>query len=190
MLRKIIRILSAITSALELISASFGVVIVLAMMGITFISVVLRYLFNQPISWTEFVLGYMLAWSIFLLMGSVTRKDDHIRMSFVIERLFGENKARKISTTVENVFGLGISAFFFFHGYRWVLNSYRAGLAEWTSAGFTYPVWIVRIVAPIGLGLVTLFYLERCIKQIARLIAARKRQTPLEPEADKKVIAV
>ncbi|MFC1993653.1 TRAP transporter small permease [Chloroflexota bacterium] len=135
-----------------------------AMLGIAFTAVILRYFVHFPLSWTEEILAFMMAWGVFLGGGTVVRRYGHIRLSFFAEKIFGRSRAPVIWTAVENLVGFGATTFVAYHGYRWVLHAYRVGAHG--IGDIPYPFWVVRMVVVIGLGLMGLFYLERIVKQI------------------------
>ncbi|MFC1926673.1 TRAP transporter small permease [Chloroflexota bacterium] len=166
---------STFASVLDHASSGFGILLLIGMTGLTFVSVISRYVFNKPIVGTEDLMGFMVAWSVLILLGSVSRRDRHIRMTFFITKLLGEERAKKVWITVENLCGLGLCSYFFWQGLRWVLNTYNAGLFK-QAAAFNYPMWTVRVIAPLALGLAALFYLERCIRQISNIVANRRNR--------------
>jgi len=145
-------------------SLSVAAFLFIAMLGIGFTSVILRYIVQFPLAWTEEILSFMMAWGIFLGGGTIVRRYSHIRLSFFAEKLFGVRRAPVIWTALENLVGLGATTFIAYQGYRWMLFSYRTGAQG--IGDIPYPFWVVRIVVLIGLGLMGLFYLERTVKQI------------------------
>ena len=59
-------------------------VCVVTMCAMVFIHVVLRYLFNTPISWSDEIAQYMMLWSVYLSVSWAVRERAHIRvMNFI-----------------------------------------------------------------------------------------------------------
>ena len=57
---------------------------VMIMCGMVFLHVVLRYLFNTPISWSDEIAQYMMVWSVYLSVSWAVRERAHIRvMNFI-----------------------------------------------------------------------------------------------------------
>ncbi|MFC1963026.1 TRAP transporter small permease [Chloroflexota bacterium] len=143
---------------------SAGALLFAVMLIMGFVSVILRYFVQLPLSWTEEILSFMMAWGVFLGGGTVVRRYNHIRMSFFAEKLFGTKRAPVVWTALENVVGFGATIFLSYHSYRWVLFTYRTGAHA--IGDIPYPFWVVRMVVLIGFGLMGLFYLERIFKQV------------------------
>ncbi|MFC1926146.1 TRAP transporter small permease [Chloroflexota bacterium] len=160
-LSKIIRVFLDSAEEISLSAAAF---LFAAMLVIGFVSVILRYIVALPLSWTEEILAFMMAWGVFLGGGTIVRRYSHIRMSFFAEKLFGTRRAPVVWTALENLVGLGATTFIAYHAYRWVLHTYRTGAHG--IGDIPYPFWVVRLAVLIGLGLMGLFYLERTVKQI------------------------
>ncbi|MCC6192875.1 MAG: TRAP transporter small permease [Burkholderiales bacterium] len=49
--------------------------------------VVLRYVFNNPLTWSEELARYLFIWCAFLGWLVATRRGSHLAMTFVVERL-------------------------------------------------------------------------------------------------------
>ncbi|MFC1926540.1 TRAP transporter small permease [Chloroflexota bacterium] len=167
-------------SYLEKLTSGFGVLLVLGMAGILFVATILRYVFNYTIGWSLDMTTFMLTWSVFIVIGSATRRNAHIRIGFFLEMMVGEKRARVISITLENVIGLAMCSFLAWTGYRWIAMTRDQGLSVWSTGGFKYPVWIPIIVVALGMGLAGIFYLERTIKQILALGAFKRSAGMIE----------
>jgi len=158
------RIIKKFLDGAEEVSLSAAALLFATMLGIGFTAVILRYFVQVPLSWTEEILGFMMAWGVFLGGGTIVRRYGHIRLSFFAEKIFGRKRAPVIWTAMENLLGFSATIFIAYHGYRWVLHSYRIGAHG--IGDVHYPFWVVRMVVVIGLGLMGLFYLERTVKLI------------------------
>ncbi len=178
MLNRSLRVLETVSSWLEKLSLGAAVFLLLAMAGFMFSSIIARYVFNRPIAWSEELLTFLFSYSIFIVLGAVVKSDQHIRIGFFLEKIAGEERAKRIWTTLENVIGLGITAFFAYTAYRWTAASYTIGEREFTQfiQNF-YPVWIVKVLPTVGMGLLSFFYLERCIKQFVGFIASKQEES-------------
>jgi C4-dicarboxylate transporter DctQ subunit len=67
--------------------------LVAATVSLTFLQVVLRYIFNSPLTWVEEVGRYLFIWITFLGAAVAFARDTHIRVDAVIG-LFGKKVAR------------------------------------------------------------------------------------------------
>ena len=57
------------------------------MFGVVILQVVLRYVFNHPLVWTDEAAQYALVWVSFLGWTMATRKRIHIGISVIVDRL-------------------------------------------------------------------------------------------------------
>ncbi len=62
--------------------AVFGVLVTL-----TFINVLMRYIFRTPISWSEEMILIQFAWSTYLGIVACFRYDKHMRITFIFDKL-------------------------------------------------------------------------------------------------------
>lgn len=59
-------------------------VCVMIMCALVFLHVVLRYVFNEPLSWSDEIAQYMMLWSVYLSVSWAVRERAHIRvMNFI-----------------------------------------------------------------------------------------------------------
>ncbi|MFC1963749.1 TRAP transporter small permease [Chloroflexota bacterium] len=152
---------------LERATATIGGVFIVGMATLMFVTTFLRYLAGISFPWTEEILKMMMAWSILLILGVVTRRNEHIRMTFFAEKIFGVERAPKVWAWLENLFGIGTYGFFTWVGWRWTMFAYEHNIrAVTTGLPWRYPLWIIQIAFLVGFGIMTLFYLERIVKQI------------------------
>lgn len=83
------RALSAIAFGLT----AAGVVCVVAMMGLTTVDVIARYVFNSPTLWADEVASYLLIAIVFLGLAPNIRQDAHIRIDVVTNLVKGRVRA-------------------------------------------------------------------------------------------------
>src|SRR5690349_11963595 len=79
------RALSAIAFGLSAV----GVVCVVAMMGLTTVDVIARYVFNSPTLWADEVASYLLIAIVFLGLAPNIRQDAHIRIDVITNLVKG-----------------------------------------------------------------------------------------------------
>lgn len=68
---------------------ALAVVLFALMLGIVLLQVVLRYVFNAPLVWTDEAAQYLFVWVSFLGWTMATRKRIHIGIGVVVDRLPG-----------------------------------------------------------------------------------------------------
>ncbi len=167
MLRVLLRVLDAFPSWVEKAIVLVSVLMLVGMAGVMFLATIFRYILDRPWQWPEEVLVYLMAWSVFILVGPVARQNAHVRLGFVLERIISSpSKAQMISSALENVIGLGIGIFLAYAAVRWMNISREMGTIVWSATGHSYAQWLTRIVPMIGLCLLAFFYLERSIRML------------------------
>ena len=79
--------MAALGRQAEKLIDALAVVIFAAMFGVIILQIVLRYVFNHPMVWTDEAAQYLFVWISFLGWTMATRKRIHIGISVVIDRL-------------------------------------------------------------------------------------------------------
>lgn len=97
-----------------------GVMLTL-MLILTFIQVVLRYVFNSPLMWSEEVTLVMLVWYGYLIIAILVKEDNHISINFFYLK-FNKN-IRKILDVVKYVFMLAFSVLMLYFGFEMMVNA-------------------------------------------------------------------
>ncbi len=59
----------------------------IAMVSLTFLQVLMRYLFKSPLTWSEELVSYLFAWSSLLGACLVTGERGHMSISVVLEKM-------------------------------------------------------------------------------------------------------
>jgi TRAP-type C4-dicarboxylate transport system permease small subunit len=163
-MRFVKRFLTLFLDVLDYSSTGAGVFFFSVMTAIAFVSVILRYFFEIHILWETQILPFLFIWGVFLGAASVTRDNSHIRVNFFAEKIFGEKRAVKVWTTVENIAGLAASIYITQLSFRWVQDEIETGAIIVSRP--SYGAWIPHMGIMIGMGLVAIFYAERLVRQI------------------------
>ena len=160
---------------LETVTEIWSGASVLLITGLMVAAVVLRYTMEGSIvgSWT--IMTGLMVWLIFALIGSVSRKDEHIKIGVLAEMVF-RKRARAFRSTLENIVALPLCAYLTWAGWHWVDFRLQQGGREFFSSTVTYADWIPILILPIGFGIATLFYLERLVKQVSSYLRQRRQR--------------
>ena len=89
-------ILKKLDTVVEFIQFAVCGLIVLAIMWLTFFSVIFRYVLNNSIVWAEEVLRYLMMWVVLVGAGLTTREDQHVSMDIMQSFLKRWPKARAV----------------------------------------------------------------------------------------------
>lgn len=127
-----------------------------SILSITIILVIMRYGFNSAIIGGNEAMNYMFIYTTALGAAVSVGKQDHIRISFLVEKLKG-SKRRLIDILNHVLIGF-INGVLIWYSFPWIKS---AGAFE--SPVLRIPTWIVQISVPIGCSLVILY----CLNHIA-----------------------
>ncbi|MFC1926448.1 TRAP transporter small permease [Chloroflexota bacterium] len=175
------RLVTKSLNILQKTTVYIGEVFLILMMGLMFVEVIYRFWGGSLLPFGHTILTAMVAWSVFLLIGSVSRENGHIRISFFIEKALGK-RAERIWPVLEDVISLPLCVFLVWASWRWVALYMQQGLRQelFQLGGFTYPSWVPIIIVPIGLSIASVFYLERIVKRIHALFSHHGKEHELE----------
>lgn len=84
-----------------------AIIILINMVVVISLQIVMRYVFNSPLKWTEELARYSYAWFCLFGVALVTKDRSHLTVSFLVDRL-----PRKIRSFL-NIFSLAIMLIFF-----------------------------------------------------------------------------
>ena len=128
-----------------------------------FLEVVRRAVFNSPTQWAEELIRYIVIFAVFIGVSSVTKKNEHIRMSAIID-LFSEKKRRIIDIITASI-GMVFSVIILISGIMLVADAKSSEtLSEF---GLNMPIYIPYLALPVGGGLMSLRLIGRIFDIIA-----------------------
>ncbi len=139
------------------------IVIVLAMVILSFLQVILRNVFAQGIIWGDTFLRHLVLWVGFIGASLATREDKHINID-VLGRLL-KGKAQHINQMVINFFSMFIAGYLGWASWRFVMMEKKFG-SELLSG---LPVWYFQIIIPVGFALMALRFLFSLIENSGKL---------------------
>ena len=148
---KFLSIVSRITQSLYILSVAS----VAGMLLLTFLNVVLRYVFNLPIFWAEQINAYMLVVCVFLGMAEIMRRRQHIRFDLLSKRWTGK-RALAIDLSIVG-FALFWCALITWKSLAVVTFSYRAHVCEFSA--LPTPIFIPQSFLLTGLVFIGLQFL-------------------------------
>lgn len=145
-----------------------------AMTVLTFVQVVLRYLFNAGFVWALEATVYMFAWLILIGISYAVRVHAHIGIDFVVKAL--PPRARRIAGLIAIAFCLLYAGLMLYGSYNYIYRMYRLG-----AKAEDIPVarWILSIILPIGFALLGL----RLLEQAWAIVTGKAESLALADEA-------
>lgn len=156
------RVIERVSYAFTILS---GILIVL-MTFIASYGVIRRYVFKSPEPYSYELSMMFLLWTFVLALAYLEKLDGHIRMDLFVVLL-----PKKIRDFLLNVIGplLGFifCAVLTYEG--WIVAMYSLGIGERSMSVWAVPLFPVKIVIPIGYGLLCIVLLLRIARRILRI---------------------
>jgi len=139
------------------------VILLTAITLVLLLQIIMRYLFNNSLSWPEELCRYCFIWFMFIGFSYSTKADSNLRVDAVVNAL--PEKLSKATYFLSMLIGFAFTVFMFVNSYQTVMNAYR--MKEF-SVAMHLPVYFVHSAALIGFGLAAIRYLQRIVLKIIR----------------------
>jgi TRAP-type C4-dicarboxylate transport system permease small subunit len=141
--------LDRIVGALAALGVALAAIGLIASMFLIAYSVVMRYFLNQPVSWVDEFVGYLLVASVMLAAADALRHGEHIAVDIVTERL--GSRGRRVVTLAGLVAVALAAALLAVEGWDMVEFSRMVGLLS--NGKLAVPMWIPQLAVPVGAAL-------------------------------------
>ncbi|MBN2060611.1 MAG: TRAP transporter small permease [Deltaproteobacteria bacterium] len=155
-IRKITDWINGASSIFILLS---GILTVLMSFVATY-GVVRRYVFNKPEPYSYELSMILLLWTFVLGISYVEREDSQLRVDF-FQALMPEKIGFFISMILSRLIGLFFGVVLTWKG--WQLAMYSLRVSEKSTSIWSVPLFPVKILVPIGYGLLSLVLLVKLI---------------------------
>lgn len=83
------------SNQLDKVLSILAVTCLIVSVGLAFIGVILRYQFGVSYQLLEEICRYAIVYGVFIYIGPLIKKDEHIKMTFLDEKLSVKSKLRK-----------------------------------------------------------------------------------------------
>ncbi len=169
------KIVSNVFDVLEKALKGICILITIAFTLITFASIVARYVFKAPFSWSEQTCRYLFIWSVMLYMPVIMRTGGNLGFDLLVNKLpkKAQNFISLSCMVLIDVFAVLYCKF----SVQFVLKTMSKKLS-----GINVPYWSVYSAQIIGAAILALFTTELIIKEILKL----KKQPAVTEEVDDK----
>lgn len=136
--------------------AAFGIALaaisLLGSLALVVYSVVMRYFLNQPATWVDEMVGYLLVACVMLAAADALLEGEHLAVDLVTERLGTRGKRL---TLLAGLAAVALSALLLVvEGFDMVAFSRMVGLKS--NGYLATPMWIPQLLVPIGAALMLL----------------------------------
>jgi C4-dicarboxylate transporter DctQ subunit len=162
LIKKADRVIERVSYAFTILS---GVLIVL-MTFITSYGVARRYVFKSPEPYSYELSMMLLLWTFVLALAYLEKLDGHLKVDFFVVLL-----PKKIRDFFLNIIGplLGFifCAVLTYEG--WIVTMYSLDIGEKSMSVWAVPLFPVKIIVPIGYGLLCIVLLLKILREILRI---------------------
>ncbi|MFC1924359.1 TRAP transporter small permease [Chloroflexota bacterium] len=180
--RALLRALELLSTLIERILTASGLVFLLAMWGLLLTNTVGRWLFETcdwrlQTGWCLELVGYMIPWTIFFMLGPVAKWNMHIKVTYFPSKLLGERRGATFSRMLENMTGLAVCTFLSIHSYRWIIDTINDPLGSDIPSvgGWSYPLEVIYSAVFVGLVATSYYYFHEIVKWIVSLAAQEEQ---------------
>jgi C4-dicarboxylate transporter DctQ subunit len=159
------RALSAIAFGLTAV----GVVCVVAMMGLTTVDVIARYVFNSPTLWADEIASYLLIAIVFLGLAPNVRQDAHIRIDVLTNLVTG--RVRAALEVFAYGAGIAFSILLLLGTWTRFANFYDRGVIS--DSPLMTPLWLPMVPVVIGAAVLVLTMIVGFVVALVAFLSGR-----------------
>lgn len=124
-------------------------------------AVIMRYVFNMAPAWGLEIFEILMTWSIFIGFGMALRENHHIVVDLLYDRF--PFPVKRVFSVIANLIGAGYSLYMTYFGIQMTALAKEQAIV---TIDVGMPIWITYIVMPIGMGLLGLYFIIKCIAAI------------------------
>ncbi len=134
--------------------------------------VVRRYIFDSPEPYSYELSMVFMLWSFVFAVAALERQRKHIRVDFVSSRL--PVKAQSILLDIiAPILGLFFCGLLTWQG--WEVAMFSLSISEVSSSAWAIPLFPVKILVPVGYGLLCLVILTILVRGVVSLVVGTKK---------------
>lgn len=144
----------------EVILVVFSVI----MVAVIFLQVIMRYVFDSSLSWSEELARYCFIWLVYIGISYGVKKQRHIKVDAIL--LLFKDKGRLVFAIISNILFLFFCLFVIKYGTDIALK-----LLDWgqKSPANQISMGLIYLAAPIGMGLTAIRLIQHLVKQFKAL---------------------
>lgn len=132
----------------------FSAVVTFGILLLVVFQIVMRYVFNSPLIWSEELVRFMLVWLTFFGASLAMSRNEHLSVSIVIDHI--NEKLRKVILFAGGVITLFFLCFLVYFGIGFALMNMRQ-----ISPANSIPMGIVYAAIPVNAFFLILYNLFR-----------------------------
>lgn len=136
-------------------------------LAILFITVVMRYAFNNSPTWTEEASRYVMIWIIYLGVSLSIEQQSEIKID-ILKKFFTAKTLHIYLSFFRLIIGTAITVFIIIYGIKFAAMLYET---QQYAAAFDMPMFFIYTIIPLSGLLMTIKY----VNEMAKLIRSMKR---------------
>jgi TRAP-type C4-dicarboxylate transport system permease small subunit len=169
------KVIRAVDSVIERAGNLFlivsGLMLVVMVLLATY-GVVRRYIFDSPEPYSYELSMVFMVWSFIFAVAALERQRRHIRVDFVSGRLPAKGQGILLDI-IAPILGLFYCSLLTWQG--WQVAMFSLSIDEVSSSAWAIPLFPVKILVPVGYGLLCLVILTILFHGVASLFIGTKR---------------
>jgi len=137
-----------------------GAIIMFIIIILVFLQVIARYVFKNPLSWSEELARCSLIWLVMVGAVMASRDKEHLKIEGFVHLV--SSKYQKLFYLFSDLIIIFVSSVILFYGYSFVMlnRSQHLPSMSWLSIS-----WICLSI-PIGSGLILIYTIEDFLKKV------------------------
>jgi len=145
------------------------VAMLLVMVIVVFAQVMMRFVFQNSLAWSEEVARYLFVWQVWLGASYAAKKTEHMKVDLLRRKLKGNGGiyVAIIADVVSIAFCLYLTSLSFTQ-MQGIYKLHR------TATSFNMPIWIAYLSVPMGAGLMSIRLLQNIIQTAKTLRSSKK----------------
>jgi TRAP-type C4-dicarboxylate transport system permease small subunit len=143
-------------------ASRFATLLLAAMTAAVVYEVIMRNIFNAPTVWSVEYTGYAMAWLGLFGAAEVLRRDEHVGIHVLTDRLPG--RAWLAADIFANATVAATAIWLTYTGVLWTFAAYR--IAEVSDTVLQTPQVYVRVAFPLGMALVAVVSVARIVGRL------------------------
>jgi len=149
---------------LDVLGAGAGVLIAFLMLGVC-ADVCMRYFFNRPLFWMIEVTQYAMVFILFLGTAWLLRKEGHVVMDVLINRL--GQKSRTLTNVITSILGAIVCFIITWYAAKVTRDYFQINYVY--SATLDIPAFLLQAIVPLGAFLLSIQFLRRAYGYLLKL---------------------
>lgn len=162
-IRRLARLLERLSSSINNVLHHASGWLILSICILTTYSVVMRYAFDKPESFSDEVASYMLLYGCMLAIGYSQTIHEHVRVDFAIEH-FPEQVKAFIFNFVGPLAGAAFCVFVTWQS--WLQSWYYLQANGHSASSLAWPLFPIWVLLPIGYGLLALTLIAQMFSKL------------------------